>query len=155
MSAPKIRKGSGLDTLTLLIPEKKTFEYILRNFVTKNYAAQKAVEMFPHVREYVLNGLKGTFDKNELIYLTEVFEMEKFPDFVPSTHALKIMIEHTEKMAHLSIKKKVEPAILLEKIDKLTDLQSIFLSEWLSTFTYLKGKAKPQNYVERLLESGA
>lgn len=154
MSALKIRKASGLDTVTLIIPDKKIFEYILRNFVSKNYAAQKAIEIFPHARETVFDDLRGVFDKNELIYLIEVFKMEKFPDIVPSTSALKTKIEYAEKLANLSGKQKVDFPVLLEKVDNLSNLQAIFLSEWASTFTYLKGKSKLSNYLKILLKEG-
>lgn len=147
MAKPKIRSGSGIQQVAPRIYDPVTIQYLNNKklFSSKNYAGQKALEMFPYVREIVLDKLKGTFNEEELLYLIEVFELDKIPNFVTSVDALENKIKEKEKFTG---KNNID---LSAKIKNLDDLKAIFLSEWITSFLYLKEKVKKKEYVERLL----
>ncbi|MCK4762543.1 MAG: hypothetical protein KAW12_10135 [Candidatus Aminicenantes bacterium] len=126
-------------------------------FRTKNYAAERAAEIYPYIREFTLNSLRGKFQKEEIQLLTKIFSLQREPGFMTSVEIFSGKIEETATLMNLKDDEKEMLQNILSKIRELDVYQVVVFSEWLVTFlafsaTY-KGikKISFNDYVKKLL----
>lgn len=126
-------------------------------FRTKNYAAERAAEIYPHTRKYTLNTLREQFQKVEIKLLIRILSSEKDPGFVTSVDMFILKIKETVKL--MSLKDDEEEMIkrIIIKIKKMNFYHVVVLSEWLVTYIAFdaayKGKKSISfnDYVKKLI----
>lgn len=126
-------------------------------FRSKNYAAERAAEIYPHLREIVLDSLKGVFEKREIALLADIFRSDRDPKFLTSADTLRDKIKANTKFMKLKDEEKEMIPGILAKIEEFDSFKAIVFTEWLATFISFEGvykqkvKVKFDEYVKRLL----
>ncbi|MCK4762876.1 MAG: hypothetical protein KAW12_11835 [Candidatus Aminicenantes bacterium] len=149
-----IRNPAGLSkiTFTLRVYSNLVKDYIEDRsiFRSKGFAGEKALEVYPHLRENILNSLRGIFNIDELNLLVGIINLDKYPPrIVTSVKELVGIIEERKKFIK-DISDKIDYNSLVSKIDALDNNQIIVFSEWLITFISFEGKKNFKEYSKRL-----
>lgn len=154
---PKVvRNPAGLDkiTFTLRIYSNLVKEYIEDRamFRSKGFAGEKALEVYPHLRENILNSITGIFSVEELDLIVEIIKLDKYPPrLATSVKELSGIIEERKKFIK-AIPGSIDFKTIVSKIGNLNDNQVIVFSEWINTFICFEGKRKFKDYAKRLLK---
>lgn len=151
-----IRNPAGLSkiTFTLRVYSNLVKEYIEDRtvFRSKGFAGEKALEVYPHLRENILNSLKGIFTIDELDLLVQIIKLDKYPPrIITSVKELIGIIEERKKFIK-DIPDSIEVKTIVSEIETLENNQVIVFSEWIITFICFEGKRKFKDYAKRLLE---
>ena len=158
-----MKDHAGFDKIHITI---RLYSMLVENYYTdnkifrsKNYAAERAAEIYPHLRELALDSLKGMFEKKEIELLIEIFKLDREPRFVTSINTLTDKIKEHIKFMNLAKEDKNVIEKIISKIQKLDSFKVIVFTEWLVTYIsfggVFKGKSKVKikfdDYVKRLL----
>lgn len=154
---PKVvRNPAGLSkiTFTLRVYSNLVKEYIEDRtvFRSKGFAGEKALEVYPHLRENILNSLNGIFTIDELDLLVQIIKLDKYPPrIITSVKELIGIIEERKKFIK-DIPDSIEVKTIVSKIETLNNNQVTVFSEWIITFICFEGKRKFKEYAKRLLK---
>ncbi len=143
--------------IVIQIDDKTIYDYYNNKdqFRTRGFAALKAAEIYPYIREQTLQSIKGIFTFEELELLAKILSIE---NFVKSKEILIEEINASSQLQSSSIKETVRG--IVGKIEKMDFYQALVFTEWLSTYKSFsesyrgKGKGRKINfkkYAESLL----
>lgn len=142
-----------------LLKSPAIYEYFHDTFRTRSYGAERAAEIYPILREFALNSLKGMFTFEELELLLRI--MESAIDRFELTK--EIFIQKIQSMTgirtSLTQAEREMAAGIVQKVEKMNFYEAVILSEWICSYhsfseTYKgqkKRKTKFQEYAQRLL----
>ena len=134
-----------------------------KRFRTRNFAASRAAEVYPYIREIALDSLKGIFDKKEIEFLIEILSLLKDLRFVTSALALTAAVN--DNLRFISDEKRLPETVkgIMTKVKTIDNCRIMVLTEFLSTYLSFqeayKGKGKVtgktrvkrDDYIKRLL----
>jgi hypothetical protein len=102
---------------------------LIDGYRSLNYAAARAITMFPYLKKFSLKEIKGKFSESELIVIRESLKDTDFSGDVITPDSLISKIRNSEIFEQTCSKNNIEVDELEEKLWTFTFAQIAFLIE--------------------------